>query len=72
MDAEEVDIKERILLTRQAYFVSKEKIEYDKCGTSDNLNLHYSKIIMKAFKIVGGLKYFQHCLSIILISLKNE
>jgi hypothetical protein len=35
MDAGEVDIEERISLTRQAYSVLKEKIKYDKCGWSN-------------------------------------
>jgi hypothetical protein len=35
MDAGEVNIKERISLTRQAYSVSKEKMKYNECGWSE-------------------------------------
>jgi hypothetical protein len=37
MNAGEVDIKERILLTKQEYSVLKEEIKDDECGWSHKL-----------------------------------
>jgi hypothetical protein len=36
MDAREVDIKERISITRTGYSLLKEKLKDDECGWSNN------------------------------------
>jgi hypothetical protein len=37
MNAGEVDMKERILMTRTEYSVLKEVLKYDECGWSNEL-----------------------------------